>query len=223
MLIPKSPARLLFLLLLLFSAQGISAQRVEFGTKAGISLPWLSGPDWADSLSSVDGENNFAIRFVGGAYAAYRFSPELALQLEVLYTRTGGAYSYSYQVASYNYNYAGTVRAPTVDIPLLFRGKLPVGPGGFYAGLGPGMTILPDTVNYKEESGDLVIEAERQPDQRAMLSGTIETGYLFELDRWLIDLGLRYSRTLTPFYSNSAEDGTYFNNFGVILGGGYRF
>lgn len=223
MLVLKSWVRVLLLLLLLFSAHGMSAQNVEVGTKAGISLPWVSGPDWADSLRSVDGENSFALRFVGGAYAAYRFTPELAVQLEVLYTATGGAYSYSYQVASYNYNYAGTVRAPSIDIPLLLRGRLPAGPGGFYAALGPGVTVLPDTVNYEEKSGGVVIEADRQPDRQAMLSGTLETGYLFELDRWLIDLGLRYSRTLTPFYSDSAEDGTYFNNFGIILGGGYRF
>lgn len=206
-----------------FLSYGAAAQDLEFGTKAGVSFPWVGGPDWADSLSSVDGENNFAIRFLGGVYGAYRFTPELAVQLEVLYTAAGGAYGYSYQVASYSYNYVGTVRAPSLDIPLLFRGTLPLGPGGFYGALGPGITFLPGAVDYEEESGDLTIEAEREPDRRAMLSGTLELGYLFELRRWLIDLGIRYSRTLTPFYSNSAEDGTYFNNFGITLGGGYRF
>lgn len=208
---------------ILLLASGAVAQDLEFGTKAGVSFPWVSGPDWADSLSSVEGENNFAIRFLAGAYGAYRFTPELALQVEVLYTGAGGAYGYSYQVASYSYNYVGTVRAPSLDIPLLFRGILPVGPGGLYGALGPGITVLPERVTYEEESGDLEIEAEREPDRRAMLSGTVELGYLFELQRWLIDLGIRYSRSLTPFYTNAAEDGTYFNSFGVTLGGGYRF
>lgn len=219
----ESRFRLLVSVLILVVSQGVLAQQLEFGTKVGVSLPQISGPDWSDSLSSVEGENSFALRFVGGAYAAYRFTPELALQLETLYTATGGAYSYSYQVASYNYSYTGTVRAPSIEIPLLFRGKLPLGPGGIYGAIGPGVTILVDTVNYEEESGDLTIEAERDPDRQAMFSGTVELGYLFELQRWLVDLGLRYSRTLTPFYTASGEDGTYFNNFGITLGGGYRF
>jgi hypothetical protein len=200
----------------------LQAQRIETGIKAGASMPFLSGSDWSEALSDVGGGNSFAIRLLGGAYLAYRFSPQYAVQLEALYTTAGGDYAYTTQIASYNYNYAGSVRVPSLEIPLLFRATYPVGPGGFYGTVGPSLTVLLGNLRYEESSGDLKLSAERSPDNRVLFSAALGGGYLFELDRWLIDLGIRYSRSFTPFYSDPAEDATYLNAIGLYLGGGTR-
>lgn len=214
------PSALLLLILALLAP--LQAQRLETGLKVGASMPFLSGGDWSDALGGVNGSNSFAIRFLGGAYAAYRFSPRYALQLETLYTTAGGDYSYTTQIASYNYNYAGTVRVPSLEIPLLFRASYPLGPGGFYGAIGPALTALLGNVSYEEQSGDLELSAERSPDQQLLFSAAVAAGYIFEIDEWLIDLGIRYSRSFTPFYSDSAEDATYLNSIGLFLGGGLR-
>lgn len=185
-------------------------------------MPFLSGSDWSDALSGAQGSNSFAIRLLGSAYAAYRFSQHYALQLETLYTTAGGDYNYTTQIASYRYNYAGTVRVPSLEIPLLFRASYPLGPGGFYGALGPAMTLLLGNVTYEEQSGDLELSAERTPDRQLLFSAAVGAGYVFGIDAWLIDLGIRYSRSFTPFYTDADEDATYLNSIGIFLGGGLR-
>lgn len=210
-------------LFLLATVTTVQAQRWEAGIKTGASMPFLSGSDWSNALSGVDGSNSFAIRFLTGAYVAYRFSPRYALQLETLYATAGGNYGYTTQIASYNYNYAGSVRVPSLEVPLLFRASYPVGPGGFYGALGPGVMILLGNLQYEEESGDLELSAERTPESQLLLSGAVAAGYIFQIEEWLIDLGLRYSRSFTTFYSDPAEDATYFNTIALFIGGGLRF
>ncbi|GAB5537393.1 MAG: porin family protein [Rubricoccaceae bacterium] len=128
-----------FLFLLLALPLVTSAQPI-FGVKSGLSVANLYG---FDDLEDV-GDKSPVLGFTGGVMAQLPLSPSLAVRPEVLFTMKGTQLSSDIMLGESTIESKQTIRIHYVEIPVMARIALPVGPfadAGLLAGPSVGFKV----------------------------------------------------------------------------------
>lgn len=209
----------MMVLVLVLFAGAASAQGVEAGAKAGGSITWLSGSDWDDTLEFLGATNGTKFRFVGGAYMSVYFVETFGLQMEALFSQLGGAYEYDVVLSDGSViEVDGEVTGNALELPVMFKGRAPVGEGYLYAAGGPDVFVIPGSITYREEGGGFDTSDDEQPDNRVLFGLALGGGVQFAAGPGFFDLGIRYGRTLSSIYDDSFSDDIFANTVGFTLG-----
>lgn len=97
---------------LIFAAQLTSAQKINWGVKAGVGASTFTGDvDNADPL----------LGYQGGVEAEIKLTQKFAIQPEVLFSAEGGKTSFHYEDATGELNTNETVRLNYINVPVLAK------------------------------------------------------------------------------------------------------
>jgi hypothetical protein len=138
------------IVVLLASTASLQGQALNVGIKGGYSPATLNGDDVGRWLADEAGkEAGWRQGFTAGAFLTWRFHPRLALQPEVLYTQKGAVMD----VLDEGVDIHGKARFDYVEIPLLLKFMVPVGPNPTnpYLFAGP-MVAIKTTCDFTAEA-----------------------------------------------------------------------
>ncbi|MDX9802388.1 MAG: porin family protein [Spirochaetia bacterium] len=214
------------MLLLLFIAGSVFAVEFTPGISAGLNMGWFSGDDWDDMVDYFDASNDSKMGYSFGFFLDMAFSESFSIQPELNVTGSGGGisadnlYDADYDVY---YDEKVTQTAKILNMPVLFKFKVPAGSGKLSLFAGPlfglllGDIKLTDQVTvkgYGSDSADIDVEA----DNNLVFGFTLGAGFEFPMGSGKLFTDLRYSRALTSFFD---DDDTKANNIGINLGYGF--
>lgn len=216
-----------FIVLMILIASG-SVSAVEFtpGVSAGLNLGWFSGDDWDDMVDYFDASNDSKIGYSLGLFLDMAFTESFSIQPELNFTVSGGGVSadnlYDADYGVY-YDEELTETAKILNIPLLFKFKIPAGRNKISLFAGPLFGLLLGDIKvtdkvtvegYGSDSADVDIEA----DNNFVFGFTLGGGLEFPMGNGKMFTDLRYSHTLTSFFD---DDDTKANSIGINLGYGF--
>ena len=191
--------------LILFPAAVLFAgddQVVEFGMKAGVNGFWGSGSD-------IDGSDGsyLSVGFTGGGFADYVPVKYFDIEFDIMFTW----FNYGIKVSNPLYDKI-KLRYGTMELPMLFKGRLPAGNGAFYAGAGPDFIIV--LGNGQVITGDA--RRSFQVDQVFHIGLTASLGY-----EWYIPGGTNAyveARYVRGFDSPLDDNPIYPNRIDILVG-----
>lgn len=198
------------------------------GFKGGINLGWFGGGDWENYINYYDdtGSADAAIiraGFSGGLFVTLGLFKYFSIQPEIFITNSGGNYTYTYLGAAVE----GAESYTVLEIPVMLRPQLPVGPGNFYLEFGPDLVVIIGNGQIKEKVKGLgIFVGEIEPENRVVWCVTGGMGYDFQFrpgryiyNRLLkISIDVRYTRALTRMYDDFDQ---YQNRIAIMLGFGF--
>jgi len=196
--------RVLILLLVLSVPVFLSAQESDvfrLGIKAGPNFSFGSG---TPSNPDIYG-TRLTAGFSGGGFAEFVPIDNLSVELDILFTW------FNYGIET-SLNSDLTLRYAAMELPLILKGRLPLGPGVAFLGIGPDFIILTGHVDLK--IGDSIISqpADRIFNTALILSG----GYDWALSRNTnLTLELRYLRSFSSPVNNADINA---NRFDFLIG-----
>ena len=199
-------------------------ESIRLGAKLAMNVGWFGGSDWNDFIDFLDAHpevgsaaNETRIGVTGGGFLEAGFTPNFALQLELLIASVGGAYSYD--LPAFGIDVDGTITATGLKLPVLLKPKVPVGrAGALYLLLGPAPVLILGDVEYEESGGGFSVSASESPDNRFVFSATAGAGYEHTLGPGALGFEVRYNRTFTDIFDN---DNTRINSVSFCLGYGF--
>lgn len=121
-----SPSLMRSLLLLLLALPFVASAQPTFGVKAGLGVANLYGFEDGDLSAGV--EKSPVLGFTGGVMAQLPLSPSFAVRPEVLFTMKGTKISSEVTVGGTTVEASQTTRINYVEVPVMARVALPVGP-----------------------------------------------------------------------------------------------
>ncbi len=196
--------RVLLLLFILIIPAFLFAQESDvfrLGLKAGPNFAFGSGTSTNPDIYGT----NLKVGFTGGGFAELVPIDNLSVELGILFTW-------------FNYGIKNsliedlTLQYAALEIPLIIKGRLPLGPGVAFLGVGPDFIILLGNVNVRIGSSDIPQSADRIFNTALIFSG----GYDWAISRDTnITLELRYLRSFSS-PTNSADISA--NRFDVLFG-----
>lgn len=141
----------MILMLLLAAATTAQAQKskLNYGIKAGFSLPTIIGPSEKDAQGNSYETNKVAFRLFGGGWLNYRLNENMSLQAELLFNQKGSAYKFQGQAIDRlqsdttifgNRLTTLNVTLNYLEVPILFRMEALKGKLDFT--LGPSFAVL---------------------------------------------------------------------------------
>jgi hypothetical protein len=195
--------RTVLLFLLVSIPLTLFAQETEvfrLGLKAGPNIFFGSGNS---SDPNVVGTYTTA-GFTGGGFAELVPIENLSIELDVMFSW----FNYGVQLTSNDVK----LQFVAMELPLIVKGRLPLGPGTAFLGIGPDFIILLGDVNVKIGSSDIPQRADQIFHTGLMFSG----GYDWALSRDSnMTLELRYLRVFSsPDSSNNIDA----NRFDFLIG-----
>ncbi len=197
--------RTLLIFLLVSIPLTLFAQETEvfrLGLKAGPNIFFGSG-----NFSDPDVVGTYVtVGFTGGGFAELVPIDNLSIELDVMFSW----FNYGVQFTS-PINEV-TLQFAAMELPLIVKGRLPLGPGTAFLGIGPDFIILLGQVNVKIGSSNIPQKADQLFHTGLMFSG----GYDWVLsDDSNLTLELRYLRVFSsPDDSNDIDA----NRFDFLIG-----
>ncbi len=202
--------RTLLIILIFIAPVFLIAQEsdvLRLGLKVGPNFFFGSG---TPSHPEVTG-TRLTAGFTGGGFAELVPVDNLSIEIDLLFTW---------------FNYGVNTSLPTetlilqytaMEIPILVKGRLPLGPGTAFLGIGPDFIILLGNVNIKLGSSNITQNADQIFHTAMIFSG----GYDWALNRDSnLTLELRYLRSFSS-PADSADINA--NRFDVLIGWSVNF
>lgn len=192
--------------LIFFGGHQAYAQQVRLGVKAALNLSWFGGSDWndlvrdLDNLPGIDADNEVNVGFIGGVFAEFTVSPNLAVQTEILLGRVSGGVEFTDGVNTATI----TEKATVLKLPFLLKPKFDVGTdGALYLLVGPVPAFIIGDVELEvRETGFSTETIKDKPDNRFVFSATFGAGYERRFDTGALNAEIRYNRTFTDIYDD---------------------
>jgi hypothetical protein len=184
---------------------------IEKGVKAGINLASLRG-EFADIA-----DPKVRTGFVGGAFVAFGFAPDLAVQVEALYSQKGAKFEGVLVDAGGNPrgSFDTIVKVNYLEVPVLLRGTLlrgaPVQPVYFVgptAGINLGGTV------ETEDFNDVDLKDLKGVD----LGLALGAGAAFKLGRQKVTAEFRYTTGFADIYDLSGNAASVNSVYSFMVG-----
>jgi hypothetical protein len=159
----------------LLALPGPAAANVQFGIKGGGNMASITGADAQD----INGTLKHKIGFVAGVFVAFNMGSVFTLQLEGLYTMKGVDSTY----ADVDTTYSDKIYANYIEIPLLFKFRIPTPMVSPFVFAGPAVGFkLSEKVTENGENIPLDQALFKNNDYGAIFGGGLNIGSHFQLD-----------------------------------------
>jgi len=205
-----------FLFLLLALPLAASAQPT-FGAKAGLSVANLYGFDELEG--GVD--KSPVLGFTGGVMAQLPLSPSLSVRPEVLFTMKGMRLSNNVTVNEEEVEASQTIRINYVEVPLMVRVGLPVGPfadAGILIGPSVGFKL---SESVKTERNGVEIDSDANTDFATSFDAGIAAGAEYGSGPFAVEA--RYTYGLLDINEDGDDNDPSIKNGVFSITGAYRF
>lgn len=180
---------------------------LRLGIKAGPNFSFGSGTPDNPDISGT----KLTAGFSAGGFAELVPIDNLSIELGVMFTWFNYGVKLSTPAESLTLQYAA------MELPLLVKGRLPLGPGTLFLGIGPDFIILLGNVNIKIGSSTITQQADRIFHTVLIVAG----GYDWALNRDSnLTLELRYLRSFTS--PVNSED-IHANRIDALIGWSVNF
>jgi len=196
--------RTLLLIIILLIPVFLFAQEsdvLRLGLKAGPNFSFGSGTPTNQDIYGT----NLSAGFTGGGFAELVPIDNLSVELDILFTW-------------FNYGIKNsavedlTVKYAAIELPLIIKGRLPLGPGVAFLGIGPDFIFLMGNVTVKIGDSSFIQHADQIFHTALIVTG----GYEWALNKDSnLTLELRYLR---GFSSPSENADIHANRFDVLIG-----
>ncbi len=200
---------------LAFPGSPLYAQEVSLraGGRTGLNFGWFSGDDWENSIDSRDGDNGIALGTTLGLFLEFGISDRFAVQPELLVGNLRGRYSYEEDISGDDRSVLINLRV--LEIPVLAKGRLPVGPGSIYGVAGPDLMFVLGDVDFETLTDNTRTIVYEGPDNRVLFGFAIGAGYERPVGPGTLSGEIRYTRVLSGFEDNFDA---FPNAIGVTVG-----
>jgi hypothetical protein len=199
---------------------------MSIGLKAGIGHNTFFGDDYEQYKDRADSEADlefarsvFKFSLTAGAFVTIGLMEHLALQPEVHFFMGGDAHGDDETVRSVNINF--------LEIPVLAKGRMNLGPGTFTVFAGPYFSIKLGSgiLVYDEVGGGDRVERELDSgDVTSFLLGLVGgIGYDWPLGPGFLTTDIRYRWGLTNVHSDDFISNNDVKERGILLTVGYGF
>jgi len=189
------------------------------GVKGGIGAPHFSGPDYQNTLDTLDIKTQLKFGFSGGVFVAVGLFDLLAIQPEAHYAFLGGRFG----------DNTGSIvqDSPVVQIPVLVKGRLQTGNLTVTPVVGPAVLFKIGEWNNKvtDADGNVVLSGTYTDNDVANYILGIVAGIGFELSviEGVVSLEARYLLGLTPRFDQDVipNSDVRQNNVELLVGFGF--
>lgn len=232
---------ILLLAAIVVTGSGVFAQ-LSWGIKGGLNISSidnmrnsLSSPDSPELDIDIDPDNklggNMKPSFYAGAFAEYKITKGLGVQLEVVYSRQGARYSYDIDpVGSFEgYDAKGViaVRANYINVPVIAKIhatkelSLDIGPQfGFMAGKPKMVASVEASKDDIRTTSKTVLKMNNNMLESFDMSLSVGASYKFTDN---LDMTVRYNFGLTDIAGSDMKKINSLRNNNFQLGLGFRY